>query len=153
MSKKKQAATSKFSDQYKDPRWQKKRLQILERDRFTCRLCRDKESTLHVHHTRYEKGRAVWEAKDSVLVTLCTDCHSYAHTARDATGLALNQLEAGLLMFGGKESVSDLFQILDILLSFGINDAAMNLKVIRSMVESSLCMFESGTCFEAIGEE
>jgi len=39
-----------FKEQYRHPKWQKKRLDILKRDKFTCRSCGDKESTLNVHH-------------------------------------------------------------------------------------------------------
>ena len=37
-------------EKYKDPRWQKKRLKILERDKWACQLCDGKEKTLHIHH-------------------------------------------------------------------------------------------------------
>lgn len=60
---------------YLDPRWQKLRLKILERDRFKCMVCQDKDSTLHVHHRVYEKKKKIWEAKPDNLVTLCEKCH------------------------------------------------------------------------------
>ena len=59
---------------YKDPRWQKRRLEIMERDGFACVACGDKESELHVHHKRY-KGQP-WQAKDDDMQTLCTKCHT-----------------------------------------------------------------------------
>lgn len=58
---------------YKDPRWQKRRLEIMERDGFQCVSCSDKESELHVHHKRY-KGQP-WEAEDDDMQTLCVSCH------------------------------------------------------------------------------
>lgn len=64
-----------FLKQYKDPRWQKRRLQILERDDFCCRKCDDPVTTLHVHHIRYLKGKPPWESPDKDLTTLCQDCH------------------------------------------------------------------------------
>ena len=39
---------SEYSQKLKDPRWQKKRLQILERDEWNCQICHDNESTLVV---------------------------------------------------------------------------------------------------------
>lgn len=60
----------------KDPRWQKKRLRIMERDNFTCRMCNDTKSTLTVHHKRYVWGRKPWEYTDKDLITFCEDCHS-----------------------------------------------------------------------------
>jgi hypothetical protein len=58
---------------YKDPRWQKRRLEIMERDGFQCIACGDQKSELHVHHKRY-RGQP-WEAKDGDMQTLCTQCH------------------------------------------------------------------------------
>lgn len=67
---------SEFFDQYKDPRWQKKRLQIMKRDKFCCTSCGDDEKTLNVHHcTVYRKDAKPWEYKNSELTTLCESCH------------------------------------------------------------------------------
>jgi hypothetical protein len=60
---------------YKDPRWQRKRLLILERDEWACQSCGDTESTLHVHHKYYENGNDPWDYPDAALVTLCAGCH------------------------------------------------------------------------------
>lgn len=68
-----------YSDKLKDPRWQKKRLQILERDEWSCQWCGNKEATLHVHHQYYEKGAEPWEADEFALTTLCADCHDVHH--------------------------------------------------------------------------
>lgn len=59
---------------YLDPRWQKRRLEILERDNWTCYACGSKDDTLHVHHVMY-CGKP-WEAPASLLQTLCETCHS-----------------------------------------------------------------------------
>lgn len=58
---------------YKSPKWQKKRLEILERDQWKCCACLDAESTLHVHHVAYD-GQP-WEVHDSLMQTLCEVCH------------------------------------------------------------------------------
>ena len=63
-----------YSEKLKDPRWQRKRLEILERDKFTCHDCHSKDKTLHVHHCHYEKGDP-WDARDGLLMTLCEGCH------------------------------------------------------------------------------
>ena len=60
---------------YTDTRCQEKRLRIMDRDKFTCRSCGDKRSTLHVHHRSYEKGKRIWDTPDADLVTLCETCH------------------------------------------------------------------------------
>lgn len=63
-----------YSEKLKDPRWQKKRLKVFERDNFSCILCQDKETTLNVHHERYLKNP--WDANLSDLTTLCKYCHA-----------------------------------------------------------------------------
>ena len=68
-----------YSDKLKDPRWQKKRLEILNRDNFTCRFCGDSETTLHVHHFVYRKNADPWESDEMELITICADCHEVEH--------------------------------------------------------------------------
>lgn len=68
-----------YSEKLKDPRWQKKRLEILERDSFTCVKCSDKENTLHVHHRYYVPKRELWNYPDWACITLCKTCHDNEH--------------------------------------------------------------------------
>lgn len=65
-----------YKEQLKSPFWQKKRLDILNRDKFTCQLCGDNSTTLHVHHKQYIKGREVWDYEDENFVTYCANCHA-----------------------------------------------------------------------------
>jgi hypothetical protein len=58
-----------------DPRWQRKRLEILNRDNWACRFCESNSKTLHVHHEQYEWGRDPWDYPNDLLTTLCVDCH------------------------------------------------------------------------------
>lgn len=64
-----------YSELLKDPRWQRRRLEIMQRDDFTCQHCGRKDKTLHIHHKRYVKGWKPWEYKDGDLITLCERCH------------------------------------------------------------------------------
>lgn len=64
-----------YSDKLKDPRWQKKRLEVMERDGWKCSLCGDTEGTLSVHHWRYERGRQPWEYPNKDLSSVCESCH------------------------------------------------------------------------------
>jgi hypothetical protein len=73
-----------YSDKLKDPRWQRKRLEILQRDDFACRYCRSKDNTLHVHHKLYRKGKMPWDYEDDVFVTLCESCHKTAEDSKEA---------------------------------------------------------------------
>lgn len=65
-----------YSEKLKDPRWQRRRLEILERDGWACTNCEAKDQTLHVHHKRYERGKQPWESDDDDLETLCEWCHT-----------------------------------------------------------------------------
>lgn len=66
-----------YSEQLKDPRWQKRRLEILNRDSFTCRQCECNYKPLHVHHLGYKKDGYLWEVHDDQLITFCEDCHKH----------------------------------------------------------------------------
>lgn len=68
-----------YAEQLKSPKWQKKRLEILERDEFTCTSCGEKDSQLHVHHQYYGKNKKVWEYENETLLTLCGLCHNLEH--------------------------------------------------------------------------
>jgi hypothetical protein len=67
------AKKESYFTKLKDPRWQKKRLDILSRDNFTCTNCFDTETTLQVHHLAYAENP--WDVDDSKLITLCEVCH------------------------------------------------------------------------------
>ena len=69
-----------YAEKLKDPRWQKKRLAIFERDNWTCQGCGATDKTLHVHHIFYEDDTEPWDSDDNSLITLCEDCHEEATT-------------------------------------------------------------------------
>lgn len=64
-----------YQEKLKNPKWQKKRLEILERDNWTCTNCGDTENELHVHHEKYENQKNPWETSNDNLATLCKNCH------------------------------------------------------------------------------
>jgi len=72
-----------YAEKLRDPRWQRKRLEIMERDDFACRYCRSKTETLNVHHRIYRKGKMPWDYEDDVFVTLCEGCHVIAETRKN----------------------------------------------------------------------
>jgi hypothetical protein len=65
-----------YLQKLKDPRWQKLRLKVLERDEFCCQRCFDDTSTLHVHHRYYVPGQDPWDSLPDSLITLCESCHT-----------------------------------------------------------------------------
>lgn len=63
-----------YSIKLKNPKWQKKRLEIFQRDNFTCVYCSETEETLHVHHEKYI-GENPWDTPNEFLKTVCETCH------------------------------------------------------------------------------
>lgn len=80
-----------YSEKLRDPRWQKRRLEIMSRAQFSCENCGSSTETLNVHHSIYKRGIDPWEYEDSALHCLCESCHSEEHALRDRLGMALMQ--------------------------------------------------------------
>ena len=68
-----------YKDKLPDVRWQKKRLEIMERDQWSCRACNAHEGTMNVHHLKYLMGCDPWDYSDDDLITLCDICHTEWH--------------------------------------------------------------------------
>lgn len=62
-----------YSEKLKNPKWQRKRLEILKRDDFKCVYCNDRETELQIHHLKYTEQP--WNAPNKDLITLCKHCH------------------------------------------------------------------------------
>lgn len=86
-----------YREQLLHPNWQRKRLEIMQRDDFACKCCYDEETTLHVHHKQYVKGRMAWDYPNEELVTLCESCHEQMHEQTSAFKglLAILQVDGG----------------------------------------------------------
>lgn len=69
----------KYSEKLKDPRWQRKRLEIFNRDDWTCTKCHSKDVTLMVHHLEYRESCEPWDYPNECLTTYCEDCHKIDH--------------------------------------------------------------------------
>lgn len=82
----------------RDPRWQRRRLEILSRDEWTCQHCQSSEKTLHVHHRNAYRSIAPWDYGDDELQTLCEDCHAKLRGVRPGSV----QLESGGYSYDGK---------------------------------------------------
>jgi hypothetical protein len=64
-----------YYEKLKDPRWQKKRLEIFNRDDWCCQICFSSENTLVVHHKYYMAKHEPWDYPNNALITLCDSCH------------------------------------------------------------------------------
>lgn len=80
-----------YSEKLRDPRWQRRRLEIMQRDDFACCECHATHKTLNVHHRFYLRGLSPWEYKPEWLQTLCEDCH-------DAREASIEKLHRSLLL-------------------------------------------------------
>lgn len=82
-----------YSEKLKDPRWQKTRLKVLERDNFTCVCCGDSTKQLHVHHCYYVSKREPWDYNHHALLTLCIDCHKSADEPASPANMICTKFE------------------------------------------------------------
>lgn len=107
---------SEFWQKYKDPRWQRRRLEIMQRADFRCENCEDEGSTLNVHHKIYRKKADPWDYGDDELLCLCETCHEQWHDVRNRlneaiakmSGVDLEQVTGyaeALLLFQDHEAV------------------------------------------------
>lgn len=72
-------ANTKYSQKLQNPKWQRKRLEIMQRDNFCCSKCQNDQDQLEVHHLKYIPGKQPWESPGADLITLCNTCHELEH--------------------------------------------------------------------------
>lgn len=68
-----------YAEKLKDPRWQKKRLKIMEYANWRCQICGGKDRTLHCHHSYYTRGKQPWQYPDGSIICICETCHEKIH--------------------------------------------------------------------------
>lgn len=122
----------------KSAQWQRKRLEVLQRDNFTCKCCGSKEKSLHVHHLYYEKDKKPWEYPDSALVTLCEDCHRKRHNKHSSTNndRMIRSTKGKKVFFRGLQKENRLSPNEKIVLSYILTHETEN----RSEIARSLSM-------------
>lgn len=64
-----------YHQKRQDPRWQKRRLEIMSAANFKCEECDSADDTLSVHHSHYFKDTEPWDYPASLLHCLCDGCH------------------------------------------------------------------------------
>lgn len=83
---------SDYSELLKDPRWQRKRLEVMLAANFTCEDCGRSDLTLEVHHNAYIRGKQPWEYGNDLLMCLCEDCHPERQRFETAARVSLSRL-------------------------------------------------------------
>lgn len=114
----------------KDPRWQKKRLEILKRDDFACKICGDTESTLHIHHRKYSNGDP-WDIDEQYLITLCENCH---HSEQDCIQNAIRELSDAVRQKFFSSEIMDLAMAIKNMPMLHIPEVVMS--ALREVIES-----------------
>ena len=102
---------STYQQALRDPRWQKKRLEILEKAKFTCESCGESKKELHVHHLIYRRGKLPWEYEDPDLFCLCSSCH-------EAFGQSKETLENTIISYIHCMTCEHQFDVYTMLFSF-----------------------------------
>jgi len=101
-----------YVEKLKDPRWQKLRLEVFQRDGFACRICGAVNKPLNAHHSFYESGvEGVWDYDPRSIVTLCDDCHKEEHQYLAQVKSALIQ-QVCIMGFSTTEKMAQLNDIL-----------------------------------------
>lgn len=83
---------SDYQAMLRDPRWQKRRLEILSAHEFKCDECGDTKHELQVHHCWYTKGSAPWEYEDACYRVLCNGHHEQWHDNKAELDQAVSNL-------------------------------------------------------------
>lgn len=65
-----------YYQKLKDPRWQKKRLEVMQRDKFKCVSCGSGDKELQCHHLVYAESGNPWDVNNGNIITLCCGCHT-----------------------------------------------------------------------------
>jgi hypothetical protein len=71
-----------YWEKLRDPRWQRRKAEIMQRADFACELCEARHVTLNVHHKLYRRGADPWEYADHEIECLCEPCHEASHELR-----------------------------------------------------------------------
>ncbi len=128
-------AKSSYFQKLLDPRWQKKRLEIFQRDEFTCRECYLADKTLHVHHGFYRSNTDPWDYPSESLHTLCEDCHQ---------GIQRNLQECHEII--GSFSMEQFYGILELLRAIGNAPYGDSLMALLACEKSLSEMSDKGAC-------
>lgn len=94
--------TKSYYEKLKDPKWQKKRLEIMEAAGFKCEMCGSATETLNVHHGYYRSKADPWDYPNNTLWCLCETCHVIAEDIKHDCQLELARINPAFLrmLFG-----------------------------------------------------
>ncbi|HEX9972276.1 MAG TPA: hypothetical protein VGD14_09415 [bacterium] len=124
-----------YKEKLLDPRWQKKRLEILERDNWSCQACGAKDRPLQIHHLSYQNLEP-WEIESDQLITLC-DVHHKIETNKSIDA------PVGLLIKNGFLFTDMGWILLKIALHFDRKEAREAREAIDNLIKNRKVRFKS----------
>lgn len=131
---------AKYSDLLRNPLWQRKRLEILQRDNFTCQHCKDTETELHVHHEEYH-GKP-WDAPNETLSALCKYCHKVEEVMKRVDFINTNHLGTTKLKHVGSALIVRNYENLGyVLYYFDLDDQYQGLEIYKNETINGLLEF------------
>lgn len=86
--------STEYGLKLKDPRWQRRRLEIFNLHDFKCQDCGSRETTLHAHHCYYIGERNPWDYRDDCFRCLCERCHATRHDIEGSLVLQFRKIIA-----------------------------------------------------------
>lgn len=139
-----------YRELLKDPRWIRKRNEILTRDENTCQYCGRSDRYMHVHHNLYVKGRKPWEYDNKDLVTLCDRCHeSVTNDNREMYGNFLFAKQE-LRNFGFSDSIlNNILYNIGLIEEFYLEDCEYNNTYI-DLIENAVLNTQNHNDFEVL---
>jgi hypothetical protein len=108
---------SNYESLLHSPKWQRKRLEIMQRDEWKCRVCGDTERELHVHHIKYS-GKNPWDAKNEDLITLCDECHTQSHALKKLYEEIYSQIIDSLSIYTNGEEPKTIIEYIEAVIKF-----------------------------------
>lgn len=94
-----------YSEKLRDPRWQRRRREILKLAGYCCERCLSVDPPLNVHHRQYRDGAEPWDYADDELECLCEECHEEEHGFRKPLRLiSANGVVEAVCRFGKWEA-------------------------------------------------
>jgi len=79
-----------YAQKLQDPRWQRKRLEVMQAAGWACVICGDKDEELNVHHPAYSAYHEPWEYSN--LQCICRTCHTIQHLPKQKLMLHAKQM-------------------------------------------------------------
>lgn len=88
-----------YNTKLKNPLWQRKRLEVFNKDNWACVQCNSKDKELQVHHVDYISDIEPWNYPLDMLVTLCVDCHKIEIGRHKVEKIMLTSLKMNGFLF------------------------------------------------------